>query len=58
MSKTRVIEFPEEWGEVADDYHEFYNIKFVLNKVGIKCGFKELSEKFDGKYYAKFKLDP
>jgi len=27
------VKIPEYWVEVADDYHEFKNIEYLLNKI-------------------------
>ena len=49
------VKIPEYWVEVADDYHEFKNIEYLLNKIGInrKIKYQELGF-YNGCYNADF----
>jgi hypothetical protein len=49
------INIPEYWVEVADDYHEFENIEYRLNKIGINRKIKYVELGFyNGVYNAVF----
>jgi len=49
------VKISEYWVEVADDYHEFKNIEYLLNKIGInrKIKYQELGF-YNGCYNAVF----